>query len=1079
MSANTPQPGDTIKISGLFDTNLQLSPDITLEVEIDVTQSGDDPDPPSIQTLVDGGVDINTWTTFDFGTDGDGQGLNIVSTQGTGDARIGSNQIPCAFLTPWKNDADDCAYVDVIIHPYCGYDVNNNPNDFTIYLYLNGGTPVVAAPRTRTSAATGETYTVYSAQVPTLTQDDNEVRAVVIPRLGQPAILQRGCLQEDRTSGGSIITRAGNWNSESIPTQESIALSDQGYYTAAEIKNQKGVFIHKYIDVNVGPDQAYKTVHEAVEGYASDNGGSGFTYNLRCNLVGSTYDTTVEAADALLNSSGSPVATNGIFTYAHCAHNPDTRDETGTRARPIVTSNGSGIVVGSDINWASVKMYEGHIIKNCKIYNWMPSDATYANRDDSDVSSFIASGATKLLGTRTDSGIYYHYENCEIGLPNDNSYTNYRGSVADGGSGITAKDEWVSEGLSYLVKLWDIGLSPSYVGLGIKTEGKGSTLSAAYNCTTKFTSFNVGTAVDTKFICPSIGGDIINGTLGVGCLDTGASESVYPFFSGGADVIKAAGGPFNWDYTQTTWSGMALEYSYDAIQAAKDNPALATNAGIFPDFIGGGDTTTQRVGDDEFFGNGDGTYTDHHGFTTSGWNSEVLAADGHSVTDERDQVIWKGQDPHFDTFQLTLRRVLGPVIVAHHRSPGDQQDRQVIFFTSASGDSCAVWDVQCQASTSFQVANSLGYTGLAATGNSPNLTSQHWGPDYFYATVDDPTGESVAQPMRNGTGSDASSNGFIYAASTDVNYDVWWTNEWELDGEPGSANEFEPVVQQNTAEAQVPDDWYLVRTDFSDEYLVYTEIREDGVEATSYTEREVGNVVALTAFAGTNQNDVQYSWAVTSDDGNVSDVVTTTGTGTSFNLEFTAASSRTYTITLTATSAALGKTVTSSITCAAVAALAYPVTVSGNAEYWFGGQIRASEADITWEDDDGNSAAPLGLYQIRMGSFDRGIEFLFLTEDNRDVDFLQRYAGRTLTITTNGAAVTMKVPVSVPVPSIQLKNNPADSGNGVPATYQVEFWSDTNIEAPSAQKDLFFDSFVNTSISSGQTIPYTIVFDNP
>jgi len=127
------------------------------------------------------------WNRFEEGGS-DGFGMTISGN--TTDSRIASMRIPARFITPYQAEADRTEYVDVIVPPYPGTNDADEENTFTVYFYLNGGSPVQGVKRTIDSGyAAGAT--VYSARVPkSLAHDVNEVRCVVMPAYGRPAILQ-------------------------------------------------------------------------------------------------------------------------------------------------------------------------------------------------------------------------------------------------------------------------------------------------------------------------------------------------------------------------------------------------------------------------------------------------------------------------------------------------------------------------------------------------------------------------------------------------------------------------------------------------------------------------------------------------------------------------------------------------------------------------------------------------------------------------------------------------------------------------------------------------------------------------
>jgi hypothetical protein len=190
-----------------------------------------------IQHLQDGLVEPSSWSLFSLGTDGDGQGLNIASDDT--DSLILDNLIPCRFITPWQNDVDDLDYIDLVVHPYCGFTAAGEQNSFEIYVYLNGGPATRAFPRTRQGRDSVDSYTVYSVRVPSgwsPSSTTNEIRAVAIPKYGTPIILQRGM------SSGTLDLA------------------------------QRGVMAHKYDRVTIGTSGSGADYYSVLAAYV-------FTYN--------------------------------------------------------------------------------------------------------------------------------------------------------------------------------------------------------------------------------------------------------------------------------------------------------------------------------------------------------------------------------------------------------------------------------------------------------------------------------------------------------------------------------------------------------------------------------------------------------------------------------------------------------------------------------------------------------------------------------------------------------------------------------------------------------------------------------
>lgn len=208
-----------------------------------------------IPTLLDGGVEPTwqvgtgkdaiqksasaTYSWPKFYEDGsDGFGLTI--TGDTSDSRIATSRIPARFLTPFQVGDDEVEYVDILVHPYSGTDASDADNDVTVYVYLNGGSPSIAAKRTIAGGRL-DGLQVYSAKLPdSLSFDVNEVRAIVMPRKGRPEILQvAGMLSSDKRTD-LPIDPANTWS-----------------------VGDRGVLVVKYSDITLGAETA-TTITSAV-----------------------------------------------------------------------------------------------------------------------------------------------------------------------------------------------------------------------------------------------------------------------------------------------------------------------------------------------------------------------------------------------------------------------------------------------------------------------------------------------------------------------------------------------------------------------------------------------------------------------------------------------------------------------------------------------------------------------------------------------------------------------------------------------------------------------------------------------
>jgi hypothetical protein len=463
----------------------------------------------------------------------------------------------------------------------------------------------------------------------------------------------------------------------------------------------RGCLLHEYThEVTVGPTGTYATVDAAIAATG--------TTATRCLLQGSTYEE------------------NAIFTFEDAGYS-GLNDPTGLTPIPIVKGDGSQVIIGSTVDGR-----HGIIIDSCQVYNKPDLDVPGAGAAIRNPRSL--SGAAWTSNIRDHMG-YFSLRNVTGGIKKDT--THYPEIPVN--ANTTAL---VAKGLAIPMLMFYRGWWCKTASLNFAKAGTYGFFKDLHNCDLMLTCSLAGEVVDTRTTNPPAGWDVYNATLCVGSAVDGVAKQMYPWCSVGGDVIDD---PFTYDYTIED-SGSVQKYSEVNTHA---KAITAFNDGVWPDWANTSDTVTVMI-DQPWIDNGDGTYTDHHGVTTTGWP--------HSYT--------TGQDPHFDTIQLSGgggdRIHVGATILAHFRGFGDLRDVQSVFATTYQTTSMAVWDWRTQPGDSSQVGLRLG---IANAGFSNR--AQHWGPEYTYATVSSPDG--LPNAIGGGGASVDVGYGQIYARPSDAN----------------------------------------------------------------------------------------------------------------------------------------------------------------------------------------------------------------------------------------------------------------------------------------------------------------------
>jgi hypothetical protein len=660
--------------------------------------------------LEDGDIAPASWQLFTEGANGDGYQTNVAGDET--DTLIGDNLMPVRFITPWQNDFGDTDYIDLVAHPYCGFTESGEQNTYDIFVYLNGGPPVKAVQRQRPGLETVSEYTVYSVRVPTgwnPSRITNEIRAIAIPKYGKPAILQRGM-----TSGTLVL-------------------------------DSRGVMIHKYERVTVGPGGTYANMKEAQAAEVKNN--------IKGELVGSSYE---EGA---------------IFTYSDCIVPTNTAgllfDSDGLTPYPYVySSDGSGVVIASNTGDSFVNASSGVLLKNCQIYS-KPNPNTTIQNVETDPRCPIASTSSFVI-RNNDFTPYFQCVDCTGGIKNSSDYT---AETSIGQSHVDA-------GFAAIQHLYELGFTigaASALSLTNTRSSSKGVKQATFGCTWKYAGLLATEAVDCISDNRGPGTDVYNANLAVNCHDYASSGGLYPWLSARADTIKPAGHGFDYRRDEYSNNDPALpddqdEYSFNQIQANELDKDNAKNEGIWPDFVGNIDTDGSEVPApaatwvDHFFKQEDGTYIDHQGRTRASWDFP-----------------WSNPfDPHVDSYQWSANnRCLGAYIIHACRSFGSDLERQVVFMTNASALSLAIWDIKASRNDNSIVVYRTGIRD-GASGFTSERAGQHWGPDMYKATISDLSGASVPQDSFNSylaySPNPDDHGGFLYTKTTSPEFSKYTSN---------------------------------------------------------------------------------------------------------------------------------------------------------------------------------------------------------------------------------------------------------------------------------------------------------------
>lgn len=137
-----------------------------------------------IPTIVDGGLAAGNWTGFD-------ESAEAVQGDVVNNPQL-NYRPPARFITPIVNEFEPGAEMQVIVHPYNGWEADyvgssNGPNKIQkVEFFLNGGAACEGVKKTIKG-----NLEVWVAKLPqTISQDLSEVRAKVYPKHGKVRVLQ-------------------------------------------------------------------------------------------------------------------------------------------------------------------------------------------------------------------------------------------------------------------------------------------------------------------------------------------------------------------------------------------------------------------------------------------------------------------------------------------------------------------------------------------------------------------------------------------------------------------------------------------------------------------------------------------------------------------------------------------------------------------------------------------------------------------------------------------------------------------------------------------------------------------------
>ena len=599
-------------------------------------------------TLTPGSETPGTWSEFSRVADGDGMGLDL--TGDTTDTLIGSQPPAARLLTPLYNDSADITEVSLVTHPssYVKQD-GSFQEDPAVYFYCNGNR---ARGVKDTDPAYGNTV-VWKAQLSNVSGQQCEIRAVVVPEKGVPAILQGGW----------------EWNGTNYELDQSA----------------RGCMINDYTEVQVGPGQTYETLADAFAAQSVPN------IKYVCSGQGNDWDDAFSTTDVM----HPPLSAQEVFNPQYSAW-------------PIVT--GAKLKIAYDVSTNT----RGVIWKNCEIYNWPKPDTTYANRLSPGYEEYWYRANTSTIQWRcNEHDMYIATQDCTVAIKENTSYVRPGGNAAaaqvhvNRGFGTLMHLYDLGKGGNQVgFNQGNVSpMSASIAHYGTTFKFMGSNCDEAVNVTSTCPSadndiYNANLVINTfaananKYAYPF--GSVLSDAPGIG----------YNY-----DYTKATSTASN-DNTTVSSAVTAMQnlVDFDGSQTVPNNPPpyaskLTIDAGIWPDMLfskwrEGGDAVSNNVDLTVIFEQGDGSYEDYYGYTYATW-----------------PFLWdEGQDPHLD-FVQGFSKSPKYIVIANSGLLGweDNQDYQGIFYRASTVTEAGAW-FDLQFTSGPQVKYSVGMENATSPG---------------------------------------------------------------------------------------------------------------------------------------------------------------------------------------------------------------------------------------------------------------------------------------------------------------------------------------------------------------------------
>jgi hypothetical protein len=453
------------------------------------------------ERIQEGSTKPEEWSTIQVGdiiTTEDGD-VQILPTYGEDPYFFpdGQGLKPAArFLTALYGDIAETTHADLIMHPINGVAKEQGsgegefpaaiPNDCTVYMSLNNGPWKIAEKRTNESGVV-----VIGVRLPdSLSNNDvGEVRAVIIPTVGAPKILQQDVRNIDESDKSTVDL------------------------------SLRGCFVANYEIIN--NDFNVTSMRELVAQHGKTNLRVRHTTDAKVD-IDRVYYVREPDFTFVFGSQTLPIAENVDIEYI-----------------------GGNFEGGSDVIANDFAI--GCIFQNCKLYWSKRSMGALKALADANGSAFVRASLTvrNKFGTLAQNPTHI-FRNCEMGVPFDNTYD----PAASGDAatlGITEVGQRtydiIEAGFGFLVWMYfnDIHFTNLPQGLS-NTTGRAQEVNMLYDCKVYYSAKPSQEVVNSVAYNPAAGSDIWNADLLVNSYDWYAHAEGFPWGCIGADKIMNGSG---------------------------------------------------------------------------------------------------------------------------------------------------------------------------------------------------------------------------------------------------------------------------------------------------------------------------------------------------------------------------------------------------------------------------------------------------------------------------------------------------------------------------------------------------------